>query len=179
MKAVQSNKLGNDSVHFPDLCPAVSKPLIKIIVESLPPAPALILSVGCGSGLLEAMCLEGGKALNLHGVEVPDCHVKYLPDTSVLRVASTSSVHEKAVLATAVMFCYPRKSELVARYLDVCTGGALEQLLWFGHRSDWPEMEMLLLVAFCKVESIDGPGMADSELIAIATMPRGRSGPRE
>ena len=69
--------LGETAHHHADLCPAVSKPLLDTLVDRLPRSPALTLSVGCGSGLLEALILEAGyrnpkNAVNICGVEVPE-----------------------------------------------------------------------------------------------------------
>ena len=57
------------------------------------------------NGLLEALLLSASKGnLNLYGVEVPSCVNKYLPETRLLRVPGTSSVHEHVVLATTLLF---------------------------------------------------------------------------
>jgi hypothetical protein len=48
----------------------------------------------------------------------------------------------------------------------------MESLVWLGHRNDWPEMEMLLLAAFIKLECIDGHGIPQYEVLAIASIPR-------
>jgi hypothetical protein len=171
------NALSDVPAHIADLCPAISKYLVDILVDRLPPAPALTLSIGCGSGLLEAILLyagenERGKPLNITGVEVPDCVVKHLPEGRILIVPTTSSIHSDAMLVSALVFVYPRKPDLIAMYLDASLDGALERLVWLGHRSDWPETQMLLLAAFFKLERIDGPGIVESELLVIASMPR-------
>jgi hypothetical protein len=179
------SKLSDDTTtHFADLCPAISKPLIHTLVDRLPASPALTLSVGCGSGLLEALTLHAGehvchKTLDIRGVEVSDCTITHLPNRRVYHVSSTTSVHDDALLASSFLFVYPRQAELVARYLDASLDGALEQLVWLGHRNDWPELEMLLLAAFFKLERIDGPGVADYELLVIASMPRRRRKQRD
>ena len=171
------NKLGDKLVHFGDCCPGVSKQLITALVDRLPPHPALTLSIGSGSGLLEAVLLEAserdhGRPLNLRGVEVPPCENAHLPEERLLRVPCTMPLHPEAFFASALMFVYPRNAMLVAMYLDAFVDGAMEMIVWLGHRSDWREMELLLLAAFFKLERITGPGIPEYEVLAIASMPR-------
>lgn len=162
--------------HFGGCCPGVSKPLINVLLDRLP-QEAMILSVGSGSGLFEAILLnvarnERRRSLNLRGVEVPPCINTHLREDQVLRVPCSMSLHPDAFLASAWMFVYPRRASLVSMYLDAFKDGAMEMLLWLGHRSDWPEVEPLLISAFVKLECIDGPGIPEYEILAIATMPR-------
>ena len=174
---LDSLSLSEKPVHFGDCCPGVSQPLIDVLLDRLPQDPALILSVGSGSGLFEAIILhvaehDRGRSLNLCGIEVPPCINKHLSQDRVLRVPCSMSLHPEAFFASALMFIYPRRANLVAMYLDAFSDGALETLVWLGHRNDWPEMELLLLAAFVKLEQIDGPGIPDYELVAVASMPR-------
>lgn len=163
--------------HFGGCCPAVSKPLMDVLLDRLPLDKALILSIGSGSGLFEAILLDIGqrerrRCLNLRGVEVPPCVNTHLREDQVLRVPCSMSLHPDAFLASAWIFVYPRRASLVSMYLDAFKDGAMEMVLWLGHRSDWPEMECLLVSAFVKLECIDGPGIPEYEMLAIATMPR-------
>lgn len=179
------NALTETAIHYPDLCPALSRPLVNAIADRLPQNPALVLSVGCGSGLLEAMILRASQhrdanapGLNLVGVEVPDCSVTHLPADRTETVPTTLSLVDDAVLASTLMFVYPRQPTLIAMYLDATVNAALEQIIWLGHRNDWREIEPLFLAAFYKLERIDGSGVAPSEILVIATMPR-RRGPQQ
>lgn len=163
-------------IQFGDCCPGVSKLLLTTLADHLPRKPDVILSVGCGSGLLEALLIAvAGDELDLYGIEVPACHVKYLPDHRVLRVPSTASPHSEAMLASALVFVYPRKSTLLAQYLDMSLGGALEQAIWLGHKNDWPDFEKLLFAAFTKIELFERPGIPDYELLVFATLPKSRA----
>jgi hypothetical protein len=121
--AITLNKLTEKPVHFGDCCPGVSRPLINTLIDRLPQAPALILSVGSGSGLFEAILLETaekdrGRRLNLYGVEVPPCVNTHLPQDRVLRVPCSFSLHPEAFFASVLMFIYPRRASLIATYLD-------------------------------------------------------------
>jgi hypothetical protein len=84
-------QLGDEPKHFPDCCMGISKPLVSTLLTMLPPKPALILSIGCGSGLLEQTLLQAGhQRLDLYGVEVPGCVNAHLPSDRVLIVPGTA-----------------------------------------------------------------------------------------
>jgi hypothetical protein len=165
-------KLRNEPVHFGGCCAGISWPLLETLTTRLPEQPNLILSVGCGGGLLEALLLKATDSnLNIVGVEVPPCVNEHLPEDRLLRVPCTASLHPDALLASTLMFVYPRKPSLIANYLDQFQGGAVEQVIWLGHRSDWPDVETILKSAFYKLEIIEGPGLPEYELLAIVTIP--------
>ena len=99
------DKLNEKPVHFSDCCLALSRPLLDVLVDRLPKHPALILSIGCGSGLLESLLLRASasnheRPLNLYGVEVETCVDKHLPHDRLLRVQSTDTLHTDAILAS-------------------------------------------------------------------------------
>ena len=172
--AMSLEDLGDVPARFADCCVAISKPLIQAISARLPPHPATVLSVGSGSGLLESLLVKDGAGevtspLNLFGVEVPSCVNKHLRQDRLLRVSSTSCVYADAVFAEALIFVYPRQVSLIAQYLQICLGGMLEILVWFGHRSDWADAEDLLSSSFSNLEYVDIPGIAEYELLVVAT----------
>ena len=169
--------LGDVPAHFADCCVAISRPLIEAIAVRLSRKPALVLSIGCGSGLLEHLLLQhkfadDATSLDLYGVEVPTCVNKYLPEDRLLRVASTNTLYADAMFASALIFVYPRQVSLIARYLDACLNGALEKVVWLGHRSDWPDAEKIISAAFSGLEYYDGPDIMEYELLVIATEPK-------
>lgn len=167
--------LTDEPQHFAACCLALSKPLLQTLLAALPRSPALVLSVGSGSGLLEALLLHASSGgLELYGVEVASCQCPFLPDERVLRVPGTRALHADAVLASVLMFVYPRVSALVAEYVDVCAGGALEKLVWLGHRSDWADCERLVVDAFTDVRIVEGVGLPDHEIMVVATGPKAR-----
>ncbi|RMZ30243.1 hypothetical protein D0859_05656 [Hortaea werneckii] len=105
--------------HFADCCVGISQPLLATLASRLPRSPALILSIGSGSGLLEAMLLKHSeKPLDLFGVEVSSCVNKHLPPDRLAKVPSTTSLHSDAMLASSLMFVYPRMPALITAYLD-------------------------------------------------------------
>jgi len=109
--------------------------------------------------------------LDLYGVEVPGCVSWHLPAERLFRVPSTTSLYPETMLASGLMFVYPRKSKLVADYIHAFAGGALECVAWLSHRSDFSEVKDLLFSSFHKVELIDGPGIPPYELLVVASMP--------
>ncbi|KAM0719629.1 hypothetical protein Q7P37_003760 [Cladosporium fusiforme] len=160
---------------FAGCCLALSKPLLQAVISNLPCKPDLILSVGCGSGLLEALLLHvSNDTLELYGVEVPHCPCPFLPAERVLRVSGTRSLHSDAILASVLVFVYPRVSSLIASYLEVCTAGALEKLVWLGHRSDWQDSEKLIFDSFVDVQIIEDAGLPDHEIMVVAMTPKSR-----
>ncbi|RMY47706.1 hypothetical protein D0863_15572 [Hortaea werneckii] len=157
--------------HFADCCVGISQPLLATLASRLPRSPALILSIGSGSGLLEAMLLKHSeKPLDVFGVEVSSCVNKHLPPDRLAKVPSTTSLHPDAMLASSLMFVYPRMPALLTAYLDAATGGALEQVVWLGHRSDWPDFESVMRSKSSSIDVVEGSGLCDSELLVVATM---------
>ena len=175
--ATSLDGLDEKPAHLAGCCSGVSKSLLCALADRLPPSPALILSIGSGSGLFEALLLQASakqhsQAVNLYGVDVPPCVNNYLPDERLLRVPCTKSLHPDALLASALIFVYPRDLSLITMYLNVFLDGALEKVIWLSHRDDWRNTEELLLKAFFSIEVLDIPGIPEYELLAIATMPR-------
>jgi hypothetical protein len=98
--------VGDEPQQFAGCCLAISKPLLQTLLSTLPQGqPDLILSIGCGSGLLEGLLLQTSRdELNLFGVEVPSCVCAYLAPEKVLRVSGTRSLHPDAILASVLIF---------------------------------------------------------------------------
>lgn len=158
---------------FAGCCLAISKPLLQALISTLPCKPELILSVGCGSGLLEKLLLQlSNDTLDLYGVEVPGCPCPFLPVERVLRVSGSRSLHSDAILASVLVFVYPRVSTLIASYLEVCVDGALEKLVWLGHRSDWLDSKKLIFDSFIDVQMVENAGLPDHEIMVVATTPK-------
>ena len=166
-------RVDDEPQQFAGCCLAISKPLLQILLATLPRRPDLILSVGSGSGLLEGMLLHLSRdELNLFGVEVPSCDCAHLSPKQVLRVTSTRSLHPDAILASVLMFVYPRVASLIASYIDACADGALEKLVWLGHRSDWADCEKIVGDSFAEGGIIDADGLPDQEIMVVAALPK-------
>lgn len=118
---------------------------------------------------MEKLILERSHAVNIVGIEVPSCVNKYLPEPErMLRVDSTASLHPEALLAEALLFCYPRETLLIQRYLSEFVGGALHTVIVLTHHDDYPRAEAILVSFFDKVEIIKNCGLPDFEVLAVA-----------
>ncbi|GAB7358213.1 hypothetical protein MBLNU230_g0365t1 [Neophaeotheca triangularis] len=170
-------ELSGDPKLFADCCVGISEPMIETLRRTLPDPPALILSIGCGSGLLEALLVERG--VNVCGVEVPSCENKYLALDRLLRVPTAQTLHQDAILASTLLFVYPRSPELVRKYADHFAGGALESVLWLGHQMDKSDYQEPLRSAFDSLTVLDAPSMFPYECLFKASKPRGQSRPSE
>lgn len=165
--------VGDEPHQFAGCCLAISKPLLQALSSTLPREPNLILSVGCGSGFLEGLLLQmlPGE-LNLFGVEVPSASCDYLPAGRVLKVTGTRALHSDAIIASVLMFVYPRVPDLIASYVDAFADGALEKLVWLGHRSDWADSQKIIYDSFVDVNVVANAGLPGHEIMVVATFPR-------
>lgn len=127
--------------YFADCCVPISKELIDVLHSELGNAQGSILSIGCGSGLLERFLLDhADKELDIVGIEIPTCQIQHLPESRVIRVRDTHQLHEDAILASTLMFIYPRASSLIWRYLQLCRKSALEKVVLWTTCTDWQEL---------------------------------------
>lgn len=126
---------------YPDCCLGISATLLDAVRESLRGADELVLSIGCGSGRFEALLPAD---LNIRGVEVSASLNKHLPRDRFDTVRDTRALYAEAIVATALMFVYPRPADLVARYVKDVAGGALQKVIILTHRDDWGEVRTKL-----------------------------------
>ncbi|KAI0445171.1 hypothetical protein F4803DRAFT_508781 [Xylaria telfairii] len=142
--------LTSSPTRYPGCCFELSEPLlatIKTLLDAAPhltnqsqdgyrPAlgsePALILSVGSGTGLLEKLLddylnngnhaqpnLPSARKWRVEGVEVNPAVNIYLPEDRINHVPGTWAVLEtRAREAAVLVFVYPRHGALVRRYID-------------------------------------------------------------
>ena len=101
-----------------DCCASLSSTLLDNIITNLPYQKAIIASIGCGSGLLEAFLLARRPILRLLGIEVASCPVKYLSLENTRIVNGTREICPETVCADMWMFVYPRTTALVRAYLE-------------------------------------------------------------
>ncbi|KAF9871157.1 hypothetical protein CkaCkLH20_11326 [Colletotrichum karsti] len=133
-------QLTNSPQTIPDSCLSLSTPLLAAIHACLPPAPALVLSIGSGTGLVEALLQAlPPPPLNLVSVEVAPSPNKYhAPHRTV---AGTWALEPLAKEAGAWVFVYPKQVALVRAYMATLTaaGGGPETVVYVGPRMDWDE----------------------------------------
>ncbi|KAI0453905.1 hypothetical protein F5B21DRAFT_264554 [Xylaria acuta] len=153
-----------EPTRHPGCCLSLSEPLLATIRALLDPAPhlnkkgcdgykpelqsepALILSIGSGTGLLEELLhvylnhgddddalvhSNSAKSWRVEGVEVNPAVNIYLPEDRINHVRGTWAVLEtRAREAAALMFAYPRDGAMVHRYIDTfmtSSTGAVDQ----------------------------------------------------
>ncbi|KAK9418337.1 putative Ankyrin repeat-containing domain protein [Seiridium unicorne] len=143
-------------------------------------ADKLVLSVGSGSGLLEALLLERWSTLSepklfIEGVEVQQSVEstllnKYLPEQHHSSVKGTWDLSPRAGDAAAFMFVYPRSPKLISSYLGKFAQSKLDTVVWLGPKCDWSDFEKCF-------EGIDGwltrvvsdgeSGLLEYEMLAL------------
>lgn len=127
----------------PSCCASLSLPLLSHLHAVLPPPPAPTLSIGSGTGLLEALLLQQHpcRAASLRGVEVaadPPVN-RFLPDANADVVPGTWAVAAGVRDAVGLLFVYPRAVRLVRAY--VARAAALRVVVWIGPRCDFEEFK--------------------------------------
>ncbi|KAK9799888.1 hypothetical protein SCARD494_01681 [Seiridium cardinale] len=178
-------KLDKEPIRHPDCCLSLSSTLIDLLTSTLSrngrhATDKLVLSVGSGSGLLEALLLERWSTLSepklfIEGVEVQQSVEatllnKYLPEQHHSSVKGTWDLSPRAEEAAALMFVYPRSPQLISRYLRQCSQSDLEIVGWLGPKCDWSDFEKCF-------EGIDGwltrvvpggeSGLLEYEMLAL------------
>ncbi|KAE8131687.1 hypothetical protein BDV38DRAFT_288477 [Aspergillus pseudotamarii] len=124
---------------FPTCCLSLSTPLLETLAALLPKKPNYTLSIGSGSGLLEALLTHNHPTLQIEGVEVNPTVNRYIAEQDMHVVTGTWDLLSWRVPgAKAWMFVYPREPKLVERYIETFgEGGVVEVILWLGPRADW------------------------------------------
>ncbi|OCL10619.1 hypothetical protein AOQ84DRAFT_211968 [Glonium stellatum] len=162
--------------HFPGCCMSLSNLILGQIAQILPHRSKFILSIGCGSGLLEALLLQYDPGLAINGVEVysdPPVN-RYLMSKDVTAVGGTWDVTDLAASAAAWMFVYPREPRLVDRYLQTHGGSKdVEMVIWVGPRADWADFETpFLRSALNQIEIHADVMLAPYEMVIVARKSR-------
>ncbi|KAL4725127.1 hypothetical protein ACLX1H_007273 [Fusarium chlamydosporum] len=149
---------------FPDCCLAISTDLLKSLSNifsktAVSEGRPTVLSVGSGSGLLEALLLDqqgssdsgsGYGSFNVEGVEVQqlsgkDAVNRYLPEQSIYTVRGSWDVVSRLQDpdVTALMFVYPRQPALIIEYMEtiIRKGLKVQVIVWLGPMADWEVFE--------------------------------------
>lgn len=150
-------------VRHPNCCLSFSSKLIEILTRILsntanPDGTSTVLSIGSGSGLLEALLLAhveakddtGDPSFNVEGVEVQQLSGKppvnrYLPEQAIYTVRGTWDVVSRLQDSdvTALMFVYPRQPALVTEYMKTIArhDHSIQSIVWLGPMADWDAFE--------------------------------------
>ena len=153
-------------VHHPDCCASLSSTLISKILQFLPPRPSFTISIGSGTGLLEALILQARPEVHLEAVEVPGLTLnRYLLEESTHVVSGTWDLCSRASRATVWMFVYPRETSLVRQYFEELGTRNVKGLVWLGPRADYVAINQFM-PSIWVLEMLDGCG-SQYELLAV------------
>ncbi|ROV97352.1 hypothetical protein VMCG_06914 [Cytospora schulzeri] len=181
--------LGDAPRRYPDFCLSISARLIRTLTDVLTSACSgreenLVISVGSGSGLLEAhmqslWSSSPGCNLTIEGVEVRTAGQarpvnRYLSEEHYTTVRGTFEVSPRAREASALMFVYPREPVLIQRYLQAARedeDSPLRTVVWLGPKADWDTFDECLqgVPGFGSVEIPGDCGVVEYEMMAVLT----------
>ncbi|QDS73595.1 hypothetical protein FKW77_001552 [Venturia effusa] len=151
--------------HHPDCCLSLSTRLVWQIGQHHLPG-STIISIGSGSGLLEALLQEQYPRTRVIGVEVNDMVNKYLSPGNSTTVKGTWDIYDKSSKDDTWLFVYPRSSGLISRYLQLLT--VPRSILWLGPRKDWEEFRSpFLAFGDFGIEEIGDAGLASYETMFV------------
>lgn len=188
--------LGEEPERYPDFCLSLSSALICSLTSVLTQAAdrstsSLILSVGSGSGLLEAhlqshwLSTPHCRRLSIYGVEVHTADTarpvnRYLPEQDCSTVKATWQLSSDLNAACVLLFVYPRDTALLLRYLKAVQdqdSSPLQAVVWLGPRADYNTFAGCLQLAldsglreymdFGPVEVVEARGMAAYEMMVL------------
>jgi hypothetical protein len=126
---------------YPNCCLSLSTPLLTHLASLLPEQPHFTLSIGSGSGLLEALITTHHRDVRVEGVEVNSSVNLYIEEQDINVVTGTWDLCSRAVQAKAWMFVYPREPKLVKKYIEMYGNGEVDEILWLGPKVDWEDYE--------------------------------------
>ncbi|MCJ1440649.1 MAG: hypothetical protein MMC23_001135 [Stictis urceolatum] len=177
-------ELTSTSIRHPDCCLSLSEPLLDTLLSLDYSGDAYILSIGSGTGLLEALLIDrtekasatttsSSGSVTIRGVEVLDSPNKYLAEDQLYLAAGTWDICPAADEATVWMLVYPRDVDLLAKYIKMHRGQhqKVRKVIWLGPIVDW-ESYRPLLQSWCgsEVRELKGAkcGIEEYEMMGIA-----------
>ena len=152
-------------IHLPDCCSSLSVSFLQRLASLLPPGPALVLSIGSGTGLLEALLLHQRPTLDLRAVEVPSTNNKFMPADRIQIVNGYRDLCKLAAEASAWMFIYPRDIWLLQKYVQAFGDQKCVLIIWVGPRAD--QLGSRFFGEMWIKESLEECGLKDYETMAL------------
>lgn len=154
--------------HHPDCCLSLSTKLFATLEQILSATSGPVLSIGSGSGLLEAAVASRGTLQAIEGVEVSSSVNKYLPEELAYVVGGTWDLCPRAKEAAAWIFVYPRLPALVKQYFQSFGQANVELAVFLGPKADWADFEDAFQApGFASVEVIEDCGLVPYEMMAV------------
>ncbi|CAG8362635.1 unnamed protein product [Penicillium salamii] len=168
MEIPQSNQLSPSPQRFPDCCLGISSTLLDHLISILPQKPTFTVSVGSGSGLLEALIVNRGD-VSVHGVEIGSSVNRYIAEEDMHVVTGGWGLCPAAQQASAWIFVYPRDPRLIKKYIDTYGHLSIELIVWLGPRVDWPDYETQFTQSlFSDLIFPDNIGLTPYEIMVVA-----------
>ena len=158
-------QLTKTPTQHPDCCCSLSTPLIATIAASLPSLKASVVSIGSGTGLLEALVLREVPNISLTAIEVSKAVNLYLPDGLVDVVTGTWDVSAKAIDAQCWLLVYPRSPKLLKDYFDLSGDAVVETIIWIGPRADAEDFDIVVDETAWSKEVHEDSGVGAYELL--------------
>ncbi|OJD36346.1 mitochondrial presequence protease [Diplodia corticola] len=160
--------LSDVPTHHPDCCLSLSNSLFSTLSQILSPSKGPVLSIGAGSGLLEAILGSRDPIRTVEGVEVNSSVNKYLPEESSFVVGGTWDLCPRARDASVWVFVYPRVPALVERYFETFGQARLELAVFLGPKADWADFQCAFRVpGFTNAEIVEDCGLVPYEVMAV------------
>ncbi|KAF2280464.1 uncharacterized protein EI97DRAFT_430182 [Westerdykella ornata] len=160
---------------FSGCCLGLSLPLLNHVHMTLSAAPGLVISIGSGYGLLEALLLSRPYSVNIIGVEVQPSSNQYLPPSHHRVVAGSRFLDSSALKSAVWLFVYPKRVGLVGEYVKAYGMGLVQKIIWAGPKLDWDDYRPVFLdksagmIWRVETRSADEIGGHAWEMLAIAT----------
>lgn len=125
---------------YPGSCIFLSTDVVGLFCSAIPPKPSMTLSVGSGTGLLEAIVGKAKPTCTIECVEVESLRTegKYVAQNRFHYVQGTWATCQRAQYASMWLFVFPRDPKLLKKYVDLNGDGQVRSILWLGPREDWP-----------------------------------------
>ncbi|KAK8011143.1 hypothetical protein PG990_010108 [Apiospora arundinis] len=191
--------LSDTPLSHPNCCLSLSNTLLKTLhdlfrndAKAARPTSEVILSVGCGSGLLESLLQsyitqreKDDPAVTIpkqvEGAEVAtdaSTIMSYLPEDRANTVKGTWALCRRAEDAGALLFVYPRNVDLVSRYVNAFLGyDKARTIVWLGPQADWdvfrPAFEQHRGPGGARLKLLEGSrcGVGEYEMMAVLQAP--------
>ena len=154
--------------HHPDCCCSLSIRLVNTLVNQIPMTPTFcsIISIGSGTGLLEAILLHKRPTLSIKAIEVSHTINKYMLENDLCTLLGTWSVCPLAADAQVWLFVYPREVNLLRRYTQSYGSQTVELIIWIGPRADFADYAKAMCLSGWILTVFKDCGLSKYELMA-------------
>ncbi len=153
--------------HHPDCCCSLSVRLIDTIVKLLSPAPALTVSIGSGTGLLEALLIDRRPEISIISVEVSDTINQYVHEEDLYLVLGTWDICSLAADAVTWLFVYPRDAQLLSRYLQAYGSQSVRLVIWLGPKADFSDYSEAMCMSGWQIRIFEDCGLSKYEIMVM------------